>query len=241
MRTRNTYIFPARMPSAFVLATIICLLVGTVGLAFAVTEDELKAELESLQKSMHSAAEAYEEQEQKLSEIQVQMEELAGQIEITERDLKDARTHLSGVVVERYRGADNYQLWEIMFSAKSFRDFITAFEYSSRMGDHYASAVTETRDLSEQLAEQRIAMDALVAEQIDITDSYRKQLLKLQGELADKEAEFEALREKLAAERAAANIAAGVPTDMDVTVSVGSNGFVFPVVGSYSYIDSFYA
>jgi murein DD-endopeptidase MepM/ murein hydrolase activator NlpD len=36
-------------------------------------------------------------------------------------------------------------------------------------------------------------------------------------------------------------VAAGIPADMNVTVSVGENGFVFPVVGSYSYIDSFYA
>jgi murein DD-endopeptidase MepM/ murein hydrolase activator NlpD len=83
-------------------------------------------------------------------------------------------------------------------------------------------------------------MAKLKSEQEKVTDSYKKDMNKLAKQLADKEDEFAALREQLAAARAAQNIAAGVPSDTDVKVSIGANGFVFPVVGAYSYIDSFY-
>jgi len=235
MRTRNTY----TLTSALIVAAITCLCV--TALAFATTEDALKADLEKLQKSMKSATESYEEQEQKLAAIQIEVEIIAGQINVTEGELNEARARLSQLTVDRYRGPHDFQMLDIILRAKSFKDFIVAFEYSSRVGEYYADSIQTTRALSEQLAGQREELAGLQAEQEKVTESYRKEMTKLQDQLVKKEAEFAALREKLAAERKAANVAAGIPADMDVTVSVGSNGFVFPVVGSYSYIDSFYA
>ena len=230
----------AHLRRVVLLGIALCLLAVSASVGGAASESELKAELESLQKGMQKATEAYEQQEQKLAEIQAQMDELATTIKTTSGELKQARSNLSDIVVERYRTADSLQIFEVMLSAKTFGDFITAYEYSARMGEHYSDAVIETRELAAQLAEQKTALDGLIAEQSAVTESYRKQMVKLQDQLSSKEAEFAALREKLAAERAAANIAAGIPSDLDVTVSVGANGFVFPVVGAYSYIDSFY-
>ncbi|MCL2818756.1 MAG: peptidoglycan DD-metalloendopeptidase family protein [Actinomycetia bacterium] len=241
MHKRIGFKVRAGIPGAVLVLTCLCLFAGLIGLAYAVTEDDLKAELTQLQSSMQAATEAYEEQEQKLAEIQAQMIELQTRIDATEGELADARGRLSDIVVQRYRGSDQFQLFEILLSAQSFKDFIVAYEYSARMGEHFAGAVHDARVLGAQLADQRAEMTVLEAEQVEVTDSYRKQMAKLQDQLASKESEFEALREKLAAERAAANVAAGIPAHMDVTVSVGANGFVFPVVGSYSYIDSFYA
>jgi len=231
MRTRNTY--------TFILAVVAFLCMAA--LAYATTEADLKAELEKLQKGMQSAVESYEEQEQKLSVIQAEAGAVVEQINATEAELAEARARLAQLSVDRYRGSDNSQLLNILLSARSFKDFIVVFEYSSRVGEHYADSIQATRELSEQLSSQHNELAALQAEQEKVTDSYRRELTKMQDQLVAKEAEFESLREKLAAERKAANVAAGIPADMDVTVSVGSNGFVFPVVGSYSYIDSFYA
>ena len=235
---------------------LVVILVLTPLFVYATTEDSLKSELESLQQSMNQAALAYEEQEQELANIQAQAEEVAGHIVQTDEELRVARAHLSEVAVERYRGIDDYQLLQMLFSARSFKDFITVLEYTSRIGEYYAAAIEETRILSEQLENQKTELAGFLAQQEDVVASYRKDMNKLQSQLNSKESEFEEVRQALAAKRAADDAAAaaaivqptpartaaaGVAPDKPVTVSVGSNGFVFPVVGPCTFIDSYYA
>jgi murein DD-endopeptidase MepM/ murein hydrolase activator NlpD len=241
MHMKTTNLHTARLNGLRFLVTMAIVFVCLTGIAHATTESELKEQLGKLQKGMESAAQSYEEQEQKLSEIQAQVEDVAGRMNVTKHELGNARKHLAQIVVDRYRGTDDYQLLEIMLSSKSFKDFIALYEYSSRIGEYYANAVEDTMRLSEQLEEQSEELAALQEDQAKVVKAHKSKLAKLQDQLAGKEAEFAALREELAAQRAAANVAAGLPANMDVTVSVGANGFVFPVVGSYSYIDSFTA
>jgi murein DD-endopeptidase MepM/ murein hydrolase activator NlpD len=122
---------------------------------------------------------------------------------------------------------------EFLLGSMSFEDFVRRVDYMRRVSAADAKSVSDVKKLqarqwaerAELLKEQKSAARALT--------SLRSQRDRLNAQLTAKEADFKRVKAELDKVRGGPNRPSGQ------AASPGSNGMVFPVVGSYYYSDTF--
>lgn len=219
-----------RRASRFIAAALIaCLL--TPSAAHAETVAQLKSRLERLKKQNAAAGKAFSDAYWELDETDVRLSKLDTRIEQTSKELGAAKRQLSKRANAIYRRDSNDTL-AFLVGSQSFDQFVTRFEFLSRIGGSDAEAIAKVRALRSRLVTQQRELAAERTRRAADLNRLRAQRDTLQARLKKQEAEFRAVKRKLDAARSGGSVPSGVRG------VAGPNGMVFPVSGSYFYADT---
>lgn len=219
-----------RRASRFIAAALIACLMAPSA-AHAETVAQLKSRLEQLKKQNAAAGKAFSDAYWELDETDVRLSKLDKRIEQTSKELGAAKRQLSKRADAIYRRDSNDTL-AFLVGSQSFDQFVTRFEFLSRIGGSDAEAITKVRALRSRLVTQQRELAAERTRRAADVRRLRAQRDTLQARLKKQEAEFRAVKRKLDAARSGGSVPSGVRG------VAGPNGMVFPVSGSYYYADT---
>jgi murein DD-endopeptidase MepM/ murein hydrolase activator NlpD len=217
------------------IAVVAFLVVGSLQLpatAHAKSAAELKTELDQLKAQTKAAGDAWDHAYNALDDADARVATADKQLARTKKELAAAKLQLSKRASQIYRRSTVGPL-EFLMGAVSFDDFVRRMDYMRRVSAADAKSVADVkklrlRQLSERTAllkEQKSAARALT--------SLKAERDRLNSQLTAKQADFKRVKAELDKVRGGPNRPSGQ------AATPGSNGMVFPVVGSYYYSDTF--
>lgn len=213
------------------VATVLAVCLMTPQLAHAETVTELKSRLAELQRENAAAGKEYSQAYWELDETDVKLSKLNKQIEAKSKELGASKRRLSERANAIYRRDGNDTL-AFLVGAQSFDQFVTRFEFLSRIGGSDAAAIEEVRTLRSELVAQKKELAEERTQRAAALKQLKAERDRLQSKLKKQEAEFKAVKRKLDAARSGGSLPSGVRG------VAGPNGMVFPVSGSYYYADT---
>lgn len=238
-KSLDRYCFACNRAPVLSVVLVCTFVFACVTSAQGATEAQLKARLQALKAQTASAGRAYDKAYHRVEAVEDDIKATRNKISKTKKTLARNRKKLNITAVDMYRGNGAAGVMEMLLAAESFESLIATFEYTDRIGKKYSTTITKTVALQQRLNAQKKSLQAKRDVRAKELKPYRAKLNTLNAELKKKEAQFKRIQKELAVARAARNSAAGVSSGGAVNVSVGSNGMVFPVVGSYYFSDTY--
>lgn len=195
------------------------------------TEAQLKARLEQLKRESARAGRSFDAAYWKLDETETRLARTNKRLAQAERRLKAAKKRLNRQANSIYR-REGLDMIEFLVGSASFDEFVTRFDFLSRVGSASADLVAEIKVLTAELRETRAELQLERRRRRADVAALRSRRDALQRRLRATEAEFKAVKARLDAVRSNGRVPQGV------AAVPGPNGMVFPVVGSYYYADT---
>jgi peptidoglycan LD-endopeptidase LytH len=204
---------------------------------------DLKARISEIQAQLDAASARIEELRTQESDLTDRLASIDGEM----KDLQEDQSRLEKRVVEAaqnlYRSGSTDML-EALLTADSFAELSSRAQVLSRVSQRDTSAFVEYSRTEDKLNDLTQELEARQEELAQTRESISDESARLQGAFADVNAEYQDLKEKLAAaaasaaEAAPAAPAAPPPTSTSPSYYGATNGMACPVAGAVSFIDS---
>lgn len=205
---------------------------------------DLRGQIADLDKEHQEMLNQIQALESQINEAMQKSTALEKEIADTEIKIAEQKEKLKDRVKVMYEGGD-VSLWEVLFDATSFSDFVERFSLLTMIVDQDKKLVDELKANQEKLKQDQ---EQLKAEQAD-RQTKQEQLLALEKEMVG---EYEALAQKLqtkeadiaAAEQEAVQLFANFQSSQSysepqVIQSVGGGVFAWPVPASHNVSSPF--
>lgn len=221
-----------RSKRAIAALLAVALIVSVAAPAYAATEAQLRARLQSLKKETAAAGRSYDRAYWALQDTNGRIRKTQKRLDATSKELKKANKRLMKRANGIYR-RDRLDELALLVGSRSFEDFVTRADYLARLGVSDAQDVARVKALKARLIAQRAKLRSEQKRRRANTAALRARRNVLQGRLRATEARFKATRAALDAIRSPGGRIPG-----GVAAMPGPNGLVFPVVGSYFYANT---
>jgi len=221
--------------ASVVIAVVAFLAAGAFQLpavAQAKTAAELKTELDQLKAETQAAGDAWDHAYDEYDSAEVRVENADKKLARTKKELAAAKSQLGKRVSGIYRRSTVGPL-EFLMGAVSFEDLARRMDYMRRVSAADAKSIADVKALRERQFSERSALLKEKQSAGHALTSLKSQRDRLNSQLTAKQAAFKRVKAELDRVRGGPNR----PTGQAATP--GSNGMVFPVVGSYYYSDTF--
>jgi peptidoglycan LD-endopeptidase LytH len=154
-----------------------------------------------------------------------------GQVELKMRELEAEKAAVEDRAIEAARRlymSDGSETLEVLLSAESFADLASQYETMAQIAEHDGTALTDLKRIEDQLAELQEGLTANSEELTKVRSRLEDESALLQRRFEEATAEYNKMKERLAA--AAAAPAGGV--------FVSPGGMACPIAAPNSFIDS---
>lgn len=226
MRSAVTAWLNRAVPAFFVIAALL-----VPQTAVAVTEAELRRQLDELQKEANRVGRAYDRAYDALDVSGGKLAATNKKIAKTNLKLAAARKRLNKRASNIYRG-DSLEILDVVLGATTFESLVTRMSYVQRIGTSDAEAVAEVERLSAELAAQKKELVAAKKEDFRALAKWKKERDKLQKRLNAMKKRYGILQGQLNSVRSGGRLPSGV------IAARGPNGMVFPVRGPHYYANT---
>jgi murein DD-endopeptidase MepM/ murein hydrolase activator NlpD len=232
MDTRSSYNEVGRgVRRIFVLAIILLLTIPTIAHAAKSEKQRLEDQLDTIRADLAETGEEYDAAFWRLDETDVRLKKIEEEMLATEAELERSRGLLTQRVARMYR-SDAVDYLAVLLEASSFQEMTTRLDYLQRIGSADAAVISECTTLANKLSREQAELEAEREKRAAAVEELANQKAALQGKLASKKKEYEAVKARLAAQASSSARSSGqryVP---------GPNGMVFPVQGVNYYSDT---
>ncbi len=209
---------------------------GVPTVAAADTSSELQAKLDEANSRLSSLYSEAEQVSDQVNQTQEELDATNEQIETKQSELADAQELLAGRVASNYK-TGGVSLFSIIFDSSTFEDLISRIIYANKVSDSDAQAISEVKQIQEELStkqaeqkqllanqqEQQAELEQKVSEAQSYVSSLDQQVQDaLAAEQAAREAEAEAARQQ-AEQQAEQNNGNYVTTDTTSNTNSNSN------------------
>lgn len=226
MRSNVSAWFARTVPAIFVAAALL-----VPQTAVAVTEAELRRQLDELQREVNRVGRAYDQAYEALDVSGGKLAATNKKIAKTNLKLTAARKRLNKRASNIYRG-DSLEILDVVLGASTFESLVTRMSYVQRIGTSDAQAIAEVERLSAELAAQKKELVAAKKEDVKALGKWKKERDKLQNRLNAMKKRYGVLQGQLNRARSGGSMPAGV------IAAPGPSGMVFPVRGPHYYANT---
>jgi peptidoglycan LD-endopeptidase LytH len=188
---------------------------------------QLKDKLDLIQKQLDASVARVETLRSRENSLLFEV----GQVELEMRELQAAKGAVEDRAIEAARRlymSDGSETLEVLMSAESFADLASQYETMARIAEHDRIALTNLRRIEEQLLVLQEDLTANTEELTRVRTRLEDETALLQQRFEEATAEYNKMKERLAA--AAAAQAGGV--------YVSPGGMTCPIAAPNSFIDS---
>jgi murein DD-endopeptidase MepM/ murein hydrolase activator NlpD len=200
--------------------------------AAAVSQSELRRELDSLQSEAQRVGRAYDRAYAALDVSGGRLSATNRKIAKTNKKLRAARRRLNRRAANIYRG-NSVAMIDVVLGASSFEELVTRLSYLQRIGTSDAEAIAEVERLSAELIAQKAELVANKKTDAKALAKWKHERDKLQDRLASMRKRYGALQGQLDRIRSGGHLPSGV------IAAPGPSGMVFPVRGPHYYSNTF--
>jgi peptidoglycan DL-endopeptidase CwlO len=197
------------MPTAARLTTLVLALVATLALAGAVAADPDKidakrAQAEQVLEQIHALDMELELAIEAWNGANIRLEELEGQLAVSQRrlqiakaSLSQARTTVDQRLVELYQGGE-IDVVEVVLGAASFDDLLDGLDTASRVAEDDARILEDVRSSKAEVERQRDAIERALERQQEIVAERAARREEIEQGLAERRALYDSVREEIA-------------------------------------------
>jgi peptidoglycan DL-endopeptidase CwlO len=197
------------MPTAARLTTLGLALVATLALAGAVAADpdkidakrvqaeQVLAQIHELDMELELAIEAWNGANVRLEQLEGQLAVSQQRLEIAKASLSRARVTVDERLVELYQGGE-IDVVEVLLGASSFDDLLDGLDTASRVAEDDARILEDVRSSKAEVERQRDAIQRTLARQREIVAERAARRDEIEQGLAERRALYDSVREEIA-------------------------------------------
>jgi peptidoglycan DL-endopeptidase CwlO len=197
------------MPTAARLTTLVLALVATLALAGAVAADPDKidakrAQAEQVLEQIHELDLELELAIEAWNGANIRLEELEGQLAVSQRRLQIAKASLSRArttvdqrLVELYQGGE-IDVVEVVLGAASFDDLLDGLDTASRVAEDDVRILEDVRSSKAEVERQRDAIERALERQQEVVAERAARRDEIEQGLAERRTLYDSVREEIA-------------------------------------------
>lgn len=190
--------------------------------ARAATVAQLKAQLEALRREATPAGDAYDAALTKLEDTQYRIKQTDARIKSASKKLTVAEDALAARADALYRQGGDMGVFDFVFGATSWDDFVTRLDYITIVAMSDADLISTVKDTRIALQTDRVALLADAKVEKDELAAASTTYKALQGQMAAKKTQYD-------------RVLAAIAHQSGGKHPPGPNGMVFPVRGMHYY------
>jgi murein DD-endopeptidase MepM/ murein hydrolase activator NlpD len=195
-----------------------------------ISVSQLKDKLDLIQKQLDASVARVETLRSRENRLLFEV----GQVELEMRELEAEKTLVEDRAVEAARRlymSDGSEGLDVLLSADSFADLANHYETMAQIAELDGKALTDLKRVEEQLLDHKEDLTANTEELTRVRSRLEDESALLQERFEEATAEYEKLKERLAAAASAAAAQAG-------GVIISPEGMTCPIAAPNSFIDS---
>ncbi|OFW55477.1 MAG: hypothetical protein A2V52_00605 [Actinobacteria bacterium RBG_19FT_COMBO_54_7] len=247
-RARAAKARPARIAFRLALAAVITSLL--IGLSvMPVSADEIsdkkgqaqaaEQQLNSLQSQLNRLTSELNQTQSHLASLETSIDRNQAQLQASEAECQRWQGILSDRLVAMYKEGNSAAM-EVLLDCQDFDTFINSYDYMSRIGNHDAEAISNTKGLMLQIRQKRAELDGQKAEHEAQLAGLKSRQQSIQSKLNEQKALLAGLDKEVASllssryQRNSASSGSGGTSQTPINIGP-VNGLYFPVAGPHSY------
>lgn len=210
----------------------------------------IKSQIDSLKKGLSKTTQEYEDAYQKYSIITTEIQKTEENLRINQLKLEKNQRKLNKRLTDIYLNG-SLNIFDVIFGSKDFTEFLNRLDYLKKIGAQDKDVLNKNKKLkkefqenkailAEQKSKQKKVVNQLYAKQNKIEESLAKEQKLLSG-VKDEIKKLEEIekRKRLFSYSLSSRSRGSYPKISGIISSILKSGFIFPVAGPNSYIDSY--